>query len=152
MNAMSIYFIKTLWTMILAHEKQALKWSLVYMLNKTILYTPNSLQHVLRRNIVLECDSRSYGCSMISRLVWMNLDTQDTCNTKQVPSPVCSIWHIQLYNCTIIYQMLPSQVRILSQHHLGESLYKTPTWGSIEPIPWTPSTPSCNQWWSATDL
>jgi hypothetical protein len=26
---------------------------------------------------VLECDSRSYGCSMISRVVRMNHDTQD---------------------------------------------------------------------------
>jgi len=39
---------------------------------------------------VLECESRSYGCFMISRVVWMNGDTQDTCNIKQIPSPD---WH-----------------------------------------------------------
>jgi len=118
------------------------------------------------KEYVLECHSRSYGCSMISRLVWMNLDTQDTCNIKQIPSPDWHTRYVQhktshpqyvtfdthIYNFTIIYWMLPSQVRIPSQHQLGETLYKTPTWGSIEPILWTDSTPSCNQWWSAIDL
>ncbi len=117
---------------------------------------------------VLECKSRSYGCSMISRVVWMNRDTQDTCNIKQIPSPdwhtryvqhktssIPSMFHLThtyIYNCTIIYRMPPSQVRIPSQHQLGDTLPKTLTWGSIEPILWTDSTPSCNRWWSGTDL
>jgi hypothetical protein len=71
---------------------RTLKWSLVYMLNKAILYIPNILQHAMRRNMSSNAYSISYCCSMISRVVWMNLDTQDTCNIKQIPS---WDWHIR---------------------------------------------------------
>ncbi len=40
-----------------------------------------------------------------------------------------------IYNCTIIYRMLPSQVEIPSQHRLGETLYKTP----LEEVLYQPS-------------
>ncbi len=44
-----------------------------------------------------------------------------------------------------MYRMLPSQVKIPSQHELGETLYKTPLEEVSVPILWTDSTQSCNQ-------
>ncbi len=81
-------FIKTLWTIILAEENSEMK-STLYVEQGYIVQTQHSAT-CYEKEYVLECDSRSYGCSMISRLVWMNLDTQDTCNIKQIPSPD---WH-----------------------------------------------------------
>jgi hypothetical protein len=121
-----------------AEEKSEVKSSL-YVEQGYIVHTHHS-PTCYEEEYVLEWDSRSYCCSMISRLVWMNIDTQDTCNIKQIPSPdwhtrymqhktnsIPSMFHLtHIYNCTIIYRMLPSQVKIPSQHQLGETLYKTP--------------------------
>jgi hypothetical protein len=87
---------------------------------------------------------------MISRLVWMNLDTQDTCNIKQIPSPdwhtrymqhktssiPSSIWHTHIYNCTIIssecyhhkseFHPNINWVRLFTKTPLEEALNQSP--------------------------